>query len=83
MKLFANSRGRLAVVIAASMIAGGLLTGTAMAYQVHMWNALHALQSADAQLQAALPDKGGHRDNAISLINQAIGEVNAGIAAGS
>jgi hypothetical protein len=83
MKFLTNSRARMAAVIAASMLAGGLMTATAVAYQPHMWNALHALQTADAQLQAALPDKGGHRDNAISLINQAISEVNAGIAAGS
>ncbi len=83
MRLIADSRARLAAIIAASMVAGGLMTATAMAYQPHMWNALHALQTADAQLQVALPDKGGHRDNAISLINQAIAEVQAGIAAGS
>src|ERR1041384_1560140 len=38
------------------------------------------LQTAKRELQAALPDKGGHRVNAIRLVNSAIAEVNAGIA---
>jgi hypothetical protein len=37
------------------------------------------LQNAKAELQAALRNKGGHRANAAGLVNQAIGEVNAGI----
>jgi len=65
------------------MLAGSLMTGTAFAYQGHMWNALHALQNAEAQLQAAVPDKGGHRVHAIGLIQQAISEVQAGIQAGA
>jgi methylthioribose-1-phosphate isomerase len=56
--------------------------GYALAVQVHMQNALHALENARAQLQAALPDKAGHRVNAINLVNQAINETEAGIAAG-
>jgi putative IMPACT (imprinted ancient) family translation regulator len=54
--------------------------GTAMAYQGHMWNALNDLQSAQSELQAALDNKGGHRDAALNLVAQAIGEVKAGIA---
>jgi len=73
----------MAAIIGGSMIAGGLMTGTAMAYQGHMWNALHALQNAEAQLEAATPDKGGHRVNAIGLIQQAISEVQQGIAVGA
>ena len=38
------------------------------------------LLTAKDQLQRATPDKGGHRVNAISLVNQAIARVNAGIA---
>ena len=83
MRHFSRPQFRLAAVIAGSVIAGGLMTGTAMAYQGHMFNALHALENADAQLQAAKPDKGGHRVNAINLVNQAIAEVNAGIAVGA
>jgi hypothetical protein len=44
-----------------------------------MQNALQDLQSANSQLQIADHDKGGHRENAINLVNQAISEVNLGI----
>ncbi len=83
MAMFTKSNLRVAAIIAVSTLAGFVAGGTAMAYQGHMWNALHALQNADAQLQAASPDKGGHRVNAINLVNQAIGEVQAGIAVGA
>jgi hypothetical protein len=53
------------------------------AAQPHMTNAPAALQNARGELQAAERDKGGHRVNAIRLIDQAIGEIRAGIAAGS
>ena len=76
-------RLRLPAIIGASMLAGGMMTGTAMAVQGHMWSARAALQRAYNQLQAAVPDKGGHRVAAMGLISQAIGEVNAGIAAGA
>ena len=70
-------------LVLAGMMLGSVLTGTALAYQTHMQNALVALNNARNQLQQAEPDKGGHRVNAINLVNQAIGEVNAGIAAGA
>lgn len=38
------------------------------------------LQTARRELQRALPDKGGHRVKAIGLVNDAIREVDAGIA---
>jgi len=38
------------------------------------------LQTAKHELQMATPDKGGHRAKALALINDAIAEVNAGIA---
>jgi hypothetical protein len=38
------------------------------------------LLSARAELAAATPNKGGHRERALGLIDQAIGEVRAGIA---
>ena len=44
---------------------------------------LAALQNARAELQVAERNKGGHRVNALRLVNEAIGEVQAGIAAGS
>jgi hypothetical protein len=62
-------------------IIGSALTGVAIASQPHMVNALHDLQSAQAQLNAATADKAGHRANAISLVGQAITQTQAGIAA--
>ncbi len=61
-------------------IFGSALTGVAIASQPHMVNALHDLETAQTQLNAATPDKGGHRNNALSLIGQAISQVQAGIA---
>ena len=40
---------------------------------------LDALQRAHAQLQAASPDKGGHREKAMELTMHAMDEVKAGI----
>jgi hypothetical protein len=57
--------------------------GTAYAVQTHMFNARDDLNNALNELNAALPDKGGHRVTAINLVNQAIGEVNAGIQVGA
>ena len=53
--------------------------GTALAVQTHMVNARTHLQAALSELQQAAADKGGHRENAINLINQAIEQVNLGI----
>lgn len=76
------SKVRLAVVgscCAVAFTVAGVGAGVALADQPFMQNALHDLETANAQLQAAQPDKGGHRDNAINLVNQAISEVNLGI----
>jgi hypothetical protein len=48
--------------------------------QPHMRAALASLQTAKNQLEKASHDKGGHRVRAIGLINQAIAEVEKGIA---
>ncbi len=72
----------LPVLFLAGVLFGLSLGGVALAYQSHMFAARSALNNALAQLQAAVPDKAGHRVNAINLVNQAIGEVNAGIQAG-
>jgi hypothetical protein len=37
------------------------------------------LQKAKAELQLAMRDKGGHRAKALGFVNNAIGQVNAGI----
>ena len=49
--------------------------------QPNMRSALEHLQNAKRNLQSATADKGGHRQNAIDLVNRAIEEVNRGIAA--
>ena len=75
-------RTRIGKAVAAIVFAAvfmGIGAGIAMASQPHMVNARNFLNSALSQLNAAVPDKGGHRNNAISLVNQAIQQVNAGI----
>jgi hypothetical protein len=56
------------------------LTSTpSLAYQGNMERALSALEAALQSLQAATPNKGGHRERAMRLIEHAMGEVQAGI----
>ena len=73
---------RLAILAVVMSFGIGMSSGVALAVQGHMWNALGDLRAAATQLNEALPDKAGHRVTAMSLVNQAIGEVQAGIAAG-
>jgi hypothetical protein len=79
-----STRRRLAAVAAVVVIAAvSCASGCVVAAQPHMQNALGALQNARSELQVAEANKGGHRVTALRLINEAIGEVQAGIAAGS
>ncbi len=72
------------LAIAFALILGVVIGGTAVAAtQVHMRNALSDLESASTQLQSATADKAGHRQQAISLVSQAIHQVNMGISAGA
>lgn len=48
--------------------------------QPRMQAALGALQRAQSEVNAAEPNKGGHRENALRLIQEAIDAVNAGMA---
>jgi hypothetical protein len=61
-------------------IAASMGIGYAVGGQPHMTASIGLLQSARAELAAATPNKGGHREKAIGLIDQAISEVRAGIA---
>jgi hypothetical protein len=61
-------------------IAGSMGVGYAIGAQPHMTESVSLLQSARAELAKATPNKGGHRERALGLIDQAIGEVKAGIA---
>ena len=53
------------------------------AQQPHMKAALEALRSAKRHLEEAEADKAGHRVKAIGLVESAITETEAGIAAGA
>jgi hypothetical protein len=64
------------------LISSGVVIGNVQANQPHMENALNNLRSAREQLEVAKEDKGGHRANAIGIIDNAISEVKAGIAVG-
>ena len=65
----------LAVVVATSMAAG-----YAIGAQPHMESAITLLRNARAELGAATPNKGGHREKAMGLVDQAIEQVREGIA---
>jgi hypothetical protein len=61
-------------------IAASMGIGYAIGAQPHMTASIGLLQSARTELGAATPNKGGHRERAMKLIDQAIGEVRAGMA---
>jgi hypothetical protein len=61
-------------------IAASMGIGYAIGAQPHMSETITILQSARAELTAATPNKGGHRERALGLIDQAIAEVRAGMA---
>ena len=65
----------LLVVLATAFVAG-----RASADQPHMQAALEHLRAAKVELAAATADKGGHRAKAIALTNDAIAQVERGIA---
>jgi trans-2-enoyl-CoA reductase len=75
------SKPQLVVAGVATALSFSFLgAGTAYAVQTHMFNARDDLNNAVNELNIAIPDKGGHR---VTVVNQAIGEVNAGIQAGA
>ena len=79
MKRLATRFGVVPMVFVMGLLLGSVMTGTAWAVQIHMQNALHDLQNAQAELNAAASDKGGHRVQAMNLVNQAIQQVKWGI----
>jgi hypothetical protein len=68
------------VICAAVLLLSAATIAAAVPDQPFMQAARADLQTAKRELQRATPDKGGHRAKAISLVNQAIAQVNAGIA---
>jgi len=62
------------------VLVGGYVAGCASGSgQPHMVAARDELRAARGELEAAEANKGGHRERAISLIDDAIGQVNDGI----
>jgi hypothetical protein len=66
----------------ALVLTTGIFIGQASAYQGHMHSALDLLRNARTELEAAKPDKAGHRVNAIGFVDSAIAETKAGLEAG-
>ena len=60
-------------------IASGFVAGRASADQPRMQAALEHLKRARTELEKADRDKGGHRENALRLTNEAIAEVERGV----
>jgi hypothetical protein len=77
------TKTRAAIGTSLMALAFGMLgAGTAYAFQEHMFNARNDLQQAVNELNQAEHDKGGHRQAAVGLVQQAIDQVNMGITAG-
>jgi len=62
------------------IVATSLGVGYAIGAQPHMEASIGILQNARAELAQATPNKGGHREKALGLIDQAIEQVREGIA---
>ena len=76
------SRRHLIALAAAGAAAPGALAlsaAPAAAYQGNMERALASLGEALASLQASTPNKGGHRERAIKLVERAMNQVQTGI----
>ncbi|KQV70493.1 hypothetical protein ASC90_09375 [Rhizobium sp. Root1220] len=65
-------------VLAAGSVTS-LATSAAMAEQGNMDAAMRQLGNALESLRRATPNKGGHKERAVGLIEQAMAEVQAGI----
>lgn len=63
----------------AATLSVGMFIGAAFAAQPHMQAALEALRTARGELSESTHNKGGHRVEALRLVNQAIHEVEQGM----
>jgi len=68
----------IALLVVAA-IASGFVAGRASADQPRMQAAIEHLRLAKVELEKADHDKGGHRDKALRLTNDAIDECERGI----
>lgn len=71
------------LLLAGTVVAGGLAVTSATAGQAHMREAMQALRAAQQQLAMAVPDKAGHREKALDLVKRAIHQTQQGIRAGA
>ncbi len=71
---------KLSTLALAAALGLSLATAATAEPQPMMKSALASLKKAKTQLQKATHDKGGHRAKAVGLVDQAIDEVQAGIA---
>ena len=74
-----NRRNLLSTLILFLTLTAGFIAGHAFADQPHMQAALEHLRAARAELDRADADKGGHRAKAITLVNDAIAQVERGM----
>ena len=73
-------RSVLRSLLLVTVILVAFLAGQLSAAQPQMQAALSNLRAASRNLDKATSDKGGHRNRAQALVNQAIDEVEKGIA---
>ncbi len=70
---------RLVIAIITGLLICGSISIWAAERQPHMRAALEHLREAKIQLEKASPNKGGHREKAIELVNKAIEQVEKGM----
>ena len=75
-----SRRSIVGILFSGALMGLILPSRTKAADQPHMQAAIEALRTAQRELQAATTDKGGHRAKALGLVNNAISEVEKGIA---
>ncbi|HXG94761.1 MAG TPA: hypothetical protein VNN73_20635 [Blastocatellia bacterium] len=80
MKSKISRRSVVGAILPAAALGLALPKRARAADQPHMQAALDALKTARRELEEATSDKGGHRANALKLVNQAINQVERGIA---
>jgi hypothetical protein len=71
------SSSMLAILIACG--GGSVAVRQASADQPNMQSAREHLEEAKVSLERAEPNKGGHRERAIDLVNRAVAEIDRGI----
>jgi len=69
----------LVILLVTVAISAGFVVGRVSADQPHMQSALDHLRLARHELEQAVADKGGHREAALRLTNDAIAQVEKGI----